>query len=69
MKKILINSHIHSTGSDGKLTPKEIIELAIERRLDYICFTDHYKRRKIFYFLIKKVVDFYNNTVKINYIS
>jgi histidinol-phosphatase (PHP family) len=43
-----INTHIHSTGSDGKLTPKEIIDLAIEKKFDFICFTDHFKRRKIF---------------------
>jgi histidinol-phosphatase (PHP family) len=39
-----VNFHIHSTGSDGKLTPKEIIELSIGRGLKQICFTDHFKR-------------------------
>jgi len=38
----LINHHVHSTGSDGELTPEQVIELAIENNLTFICFTDHY---------------------------
>jgi len=34
--------HIHSTGSDGKLSPKEVVKTAISLKLPYICFTDHY---------------------------
>ena len=34
--------HVHSTGSDGELTPNELVELAIKLKLPYICFTDHY---------------------------
>lgn len=33
--------HIHSTYSDGNLTPEEIIEIAIERKIHYISITDH----------------------------
>ncbi|MTI70262.1 MAG: PHP domain-containing protein [Firmicutes bacterium] len=33
--------HIHTTASDGKLTPKEVVNLAIERKLDAISITDH----------------------------
>lgn len=33
--------HIHTTASDGKLTPKQIVELAQERELELISITDH----------------------------
>lgn len=33
---------MHSTGSDGKLTPEEMIIESIEKKLSFICFTDHY---------------------------
>lgn len=33
--------HIHSTSSDGKCTPKEIIDLAKKRNVDIIAITDH----------------------------
>lgn len=33
--------HIHSTYSDGNLTPEEIINIAIERNVKYISITDH----------------------------
>ncbi|VVB78911.1 phosphatase YcdX [uncultured archaeon] len=42
MKKPLINHHVHTTGSDGKLSPEDTIKLAIEKGLNFICFTDHY---------------------------
>jgi histidinol-phosphatase (PHP family) len=48
MKTILINSHVHSTGSDGKLTPEEMTKEAINAGLSYICFCDHYKRPEAF---------------------
>jgi len=38
----LINLHIHSTGSDGKLIPEEVVNEAIKAGIKYICFTDHY---------------------------
>ena len=40
--KNLINHHVHTTGSDGKLSPEDTIKLAIEKKLSFICFTDHY---------------------------
>ncbi len=33
--------HIHSTISDGTLTPYEIIDLAVKKNLKGICITDH----------------------------
>ena len=42
MEKFLINHHVHTTGSDGKLSPEETIKLAIDLGLKFICFTDHY---------------------------
>lgn len=36
------NFHVHSTGSDGKLSPEETAKLAISKGLNFICFTDHY---------------------------
>lgn len=33
--------HIHTTGSDGNLTPKEVVELARNRGVDIISITDH----------------------------
>ncbi len=36
-----VDLHIHSTASDGRLTPAEIIQEAAERGLTYIALTDH----------------------------
>jgi predicted metal-dependent phosphoesterase TrpH len=33
--------HIHTTASDGRLTPAEVVELAASRGLDIIAITDH----------------------------
>jgi predicted metal-dependent phosphoesterase TrpH len=33
--------HVHSTASDGKLTPTEVIEFSKERGVDIISLTDH----------------------------
>lgn len=33
--------HVHTNYSDGKFTPEEVIELAIEKGLDGIAITDH----------------------------
>ena len=38
----LCNYHLHSTGSDGKLTPEEVVKESIKDDIKYICFTDHY---------------------------
>jgi histidinol-phosphatase (PHP family) len=40
----LINHHMHSTGSDGRNSPREMVERAIKKKLDFICFTDHNPR-------------------------
>lgn len=37
----MIDLHIHTTNSDGKLTVIEMLKLAEEKKLDYISFTDH----------------------------
>jgi hypothetical protein len=37
----LIDLHMHTTASDGQLTPKQIIELARKRGLSIIAITDH----------------------------
>ena len=46
----LINFHVHSTGSDGKLSPEEVVKEAINAGLRYMCFTDHYFYPKGDYF-------------------
>lgn len=33
--------HIHSTASDGKLSPGQVVKLAAEKRLEVISLTDH----------------------------
>jgi len=38
---ILIDLHIHSTASDGSLSPTEVVRLAKERGLKAIALTDH----------------------------
>lgn len=35
------NYHTHTTGSDGKMTPRELIDLAIANKLEIIGITDH----------------------------
>lgn len=37
-----VNFHLHSTGSDGKLEPEEVIKQSIKAGLKFICFTDHH---------------------------
>ena len=37
-----INLHIHSTFSDGKNTIRQIVERALNLKLDYIAITDHF---------------------------
>ncbi|MGV8151480.1 MAG: histidinol-phosphatase [Candidatus Nanoarchaeia archaeon] len=37
------STHNHSTGSDGKLTPEEVVKKAISLGWKYVYFTDHYK--------------------------
>tara|TARA_Y100000310_G_scaffold321348_1_gene378849 strand:- start:1419 stop:2189 length:771 start_codon:yes stop_codon:yes gene_type:complete len=40
MKKV--NYHTHTTGSDGKLNPEELIKKAIKDKFDVLGITDHY---------------------------
>ena len=40
--KPFLDFHLHSTGSDGKFTPRQVIDGAIKKGLKFICFTDHY---------------------------
>lgn len=42
------STHMHSTGSDGKLSSEEVIKKAIELKWDYVYFTDHYFKLKIY---------------------
>lgn len=42
-KTVKINFHIHSTGSDGKMAPEEVVKEAIAAGIDFMCFTDHYR--------------------------
>lgn len=37
----LIDLHLHSTSSDGSLSPTAVVELAADRGLDVIALTDH----------------------------
>jgi len=41
-KPVLINFHLHSTGSDGRLTPEQVVQEAVAAGINYMCFTDHY---------------------------
>lgn len=36
-----VDLHIHSTASDGQLTPEEVVRLAVKKRLRVIAITDH----------------------------
>ncbi len=36
------NYHTHTTGSDGELTPEELIKLAIKKKFNVLGITDHY---------------------------
>jgi histidinol-phosphatase (PHP family) len=41
--KYKVNYHMHSTGSDGTLSPEKVVEEAIACGITHMCFTDHYK--------------------------
>lgn len=38
---VKLELHIHSTLSDGELTPKEIIDVALQKNIQLLSFTDH----------------------------
>lgn len=37
----MIDLHLHTTASDGSLTPKKLVEVAVERGMEVISITDH----------------------------
>lgn len=37
----MIDLHTHTTASDGEKSPKELIDLAIEKNIDTLAITDH----------------------------
>jgi HisJ family histidinol phosphate phosphatase len=41
-----VNYHIHTTGSDGTLSPRQVIEEAIMAGIKHMCLTDHYNYPK-----------------------
>ncbi|NPE26635.1 histidinol-phosphatase HisJ family protein [Methanococcoides sp. SA1] len=40
---VRVNCHVHSSESDGNLSPREVVERAVEEGVDVICFTDHFR--------------------------
>ncbi|MGF1686450.1 PHP domain-containing protein [Photobacterium japonica] len=38
---MLFDLHTHTTASDGRLTPEELVARAVERRVDVLAITDH----------------------------
>ncbi len=36
-----LDLHVHTTASDGSLSPREVVDLAIDGRLDAVAITDH----------------------------
>ncbi len=41
VQQVLIDLHVHSTASDGSLTPRQILELAKETGISAVSLTDH----------------------------
>lgn len=41
-----VSFHIHSTGSDGKMAPEDVVKEAIRAGITHMCFTDHFRRPK-----------------------
>lgn len=37
----MIDLHTHTTASDGEKSPKELVDLAIEKNIDTLAITDH----------------------------
>lgn len=75
----LINHHVHSTGSDGSLTPEQVIKLSIKEKLSFICFTDHYPYKpgyiqwgkdfhsKKYYEQIRRLIQEYKDKIEISF--
>lgn len=47
LKEFKANLHTHSTTSDGKLTPEEVVALYRDAGYDALAFTDHRKTNKV----------------------
>ncbi|MCX6742594.1 MAG: histidinol-phosphatase HisJ [Candidatus Pacearchaeota archaeon] len=43
-----VNYHVHTTGSDGTLSPRQIVEQSVKAGIKYLCFTDHHPFPKDF---------------------
>ena len=43
---VRVNCHVHSNESDGSLSPRELLERAVEEGLGCVCFTDHFRMPK-----------------------
>ncbi|MFX0210192.1 MAG: PHP domain-containing protein [Candidatus Hodarchaeota archaeon] len=41
-----LDFHVHTTFSDGYFSPQDVINTAIEKKIDEICITDHYSTLK-----------------------
>ncbi|GAB4181837.1 MAG: PHP domain-containing protein [Wenzhouxiangellaceae bacterium] len=37
----IFDMHMHTTASDGELTPGQLVSLAVEREIEYLSITDH----------------------------
>jgi HisJ family histidinol phosphate phosphatase len=59
-----MDMHLHSTFSDGRLSPREIVETAIERGLHYIAITDHYLNLKASKTVKIELMEKYISTLK-----
>jgi histidinol phosphatase-like PHP family hydrolase len=47
MIEMMINLHTHTTFSDGRYSPKEIIEASIDADLSHLAICDHYMTNKV----------------------
>ncbi|MHA1942005.1 MAG: PHP domain-containing protein [Candidatus Hodarchaeales archaeon] len=66
--------HIHSNFSDGYLTPEQISQIAIDRKVREICITDHYSKFKpalqtqeleTYYYTLQELQKHFKNKIKI----
>ena len=64
--------HVHSNVSDGKLTRKEIIKMAVNSKLEYISFMEHNNflpnKENTSDIRNTRVADLYNELIKNNYL-
>jgi len=65
---MLGSTHNHSTGSDGKLSPEELVKKAIELGWGHVYFTDHYPNPRSI--LKEKAVEYHDeNFFNENYLK